>query len=162
MDISARQHEPSIPADSAHVDETRRRPIRLIGLLLLLQAIGLTGIGAYELTRVDWQWVGTEAMSQQASRAAPFLFAPPAVLTLLSALSFLLLRRRGWLLAAIGQGMNLAVCLWLYSESKPIYIYPTMVYCILMILYLNSHDVRVVFHSRQHPAEQDSEAARGS
>lgn len=163
VDISARQHEPSLPANSAQMDETRRRPIQLIGLLLLLQAIGLTGIGAYELAQVDWQWVGSEAMSQQAIRTAvPFLFAPPAVLTLLSALSFLFLRRRGWLLAAIGQGMNLAVCLWLYSESKPIYIYPTMVYCILMILYLNSHDVRVVFHSRQHPVEQDLEAARGS
>lgn len=162
VDISARQHEPSIPADSAHLDKTRRRPIRLIGLLLLLQAIGLTGISTYELAQVDWRWIGSEAMSQQAIRAAvPLLFVPPAVLTLLSALSFLFLQPRGWLLAAIGQGVSLTVCLWLYSESRPVCIYPTMVYCILMILYLNSHEVRVVFHSRQHPVEQGSEAARG-
>ena len=60
------------------------------------------------------------------------LFIPSAVLTLLSALSFLFLRR-GWLLAAIAQGMSLAVCLWLYSWFQPGYVYPIMAYCVLMI-----------------------------
>ncbi len=79
--------------------------------------------------------------------AAFALFVPPAVLTLLSGLSFLLLRRKGWLLAAIAQGLSLAVCLWLYTLFQPGYVYPIMAYSILMILYLNSHDVRVVFRS---------------
>ena len=38
------------------------------------------------------------------------------------------------------------MCLWLYSWFQPWYVYPIMAYCILMILYLNSQDVRVVFH----------------
>jgi hypothetical protein len=79
------------------------------------------------------------------------LFIPSAVLTLLSALSFLFLYRRGWLLAAIAQGMSLAVCLWLYSWFQPGYVYPIMAYCVLMILYLNSQDVRVVFRPGQSP-----------
>jgi uncharacterized membrane protein YqhA len=79
------------------------------------------------------------------------LFVPSAVLTLLSALSFLFLQRRGWLLAAIAQGLSLAVCLWLYSLFQPGYVYPIMAYCILMILYLNSQDVRMVFRTGQSP-----------
>jgi hypothetical protein len=82
------------------------------------------------------------------------LFVPSAVLTLLSALSFLVLRRRGWLLAAIGQGLGLAVCLWLYSRFQPWYVYPIMAYCTLMILYLNSHDVRVVFRRKRDAGER--------
>jgi hypothetical protein len=41
------------------------------------------------------------------------------------------------------------VSLWLYSWFQPGYVYPIMAYCVLMILYLNSHDVRVVFLSGQ-------------
>jgi hypothetical protein len=65
----------------------------------------------------------------------------------MSALSFLFMRRKGWLLAAIAQGLSLAVSLWLYSWFQPPYVYPIMAYCVLMILYLNSYDVRMVFLS---------------
>jgi hypothetical protein len=126
------------------------RPVRAIGLLLAFQVVCLVTLGAYEFLQVDWQGVSTEtAPSQQAIEALTLiLFVPPAVMTLMSALSFLLLRRRGWLLAAISQGLSLGVCLWLYSQTQPWYVYPIMAYCILMILYLNSRDVRVVFHPR--------------
>jgi hypothetical protein len=133
--------------------EVSYRPIRLIGLLLVVQLIGLAGLGAYEFVQVDWQRIRPEAPPPQALEVLAFvLFVPSAVLTLLSALSFLLLRRRGWLLAAIGQGLSVAVCLWLYSELQPWYVYPIMAYCVLMILYLNSHDVRMMFHRRRDAA----------
>ena len=135
-------------------DKTSYRPVRVIGLLLILEVIGLVGLGAHKVLQVDWRQVDIDRLSQQAIEAGAFvLFAPPAVLTLLSALSFLLLRRRGWLLAAIAQGLSVAVCLWLYSQFQPVYVYPIMAYCVLMILYLNSHDVRVVFHPRRYGAE---------
>ena len=126
---------------------TSYRPIRAIGMLLILEVVGLLALGAYEFTRVDWRRISPEVLPSQAviEVAAFALFAPPAVLTLLSGLSFLLLRRKGWLLAAIAQGLSLAVCLWLYTLYQPGYVYPIMAYCIPMILYLNSHDVRVVF-----------------
>ncbi len=128
-------------------DRTSYRPIRAIGLLLILEVVGLVALGAYEFTLVDWRRVNPEVLpSQYVIEVAAFaLFVPPAVLTLLSGLSFLLLRRKGWLLAAIAQGLILAVCLWLYTLYQPGYVYPIMAYCIPMILYLNSHDVRVVF-----------------
>src|SRR3712207_937443 len=100
--------------------KTSYRPVRVIGLLLILEVIGLVGLGAYEFLQVDWQRVRfeREPPRQVVEVLAFVLFAPPAVLTLLSALSFLLLRRRGWLLAAIAQGLSVAVCLWLHSRSE--------------------------------------------
>ena len=140
----------------AEPDKTSYRPIRAIGLLLILEVIGLVALGVYEFTRIDWQRINLEDPSREVIEVAAFaLFAPPAVLTLLSGLSFLLLRRRGWLLAAIAQGLSLAVCLWLYTLFQPGYVYPVMAYCIPMILYLNSHDVRVVFRPRRDAAEQE-------
>ncbi|HZF59735.1 MAG TPA: hypothetical protein VEZ19_14835 [Rubrobacter sp.] len=136
-------------------DRTSYRPIRAIGLLLVLEVVGLAILGAYEFTRVDWRRINPEVLPSQAviEVAAFALFVPPAILTLLSGLSFLLLRRKGWLLAAIAQGSSLAVCLWLYTLYQPGYVYPIMAYCIPMILYLNSHDVRMVFR-RGRDAEQ--------
>ena len=64
------------------------------------------------------------------------------------------LGRRGWLLAAISQGLVVATGLWLYAEYEPPYVYPIMAYAVLMILYLNSHDVRTIFLPRE-----DSEAS---
>jgi hypothetical protein len=136
------------------------RPVRAIGLLLAFQVLCLAGLGTHEFLQVAWRqidWLRAvpEASSRQVIEAvALVLFVPPAVMTLMSALSFLLLRRKGWLLAAISQGLSLGICLWLYSQIQPWYVYPIMAYCILMILYLNSQDVRIVFHAQWHTSTQ--------
>lgn len=145
----------------AEPDKTSYRPIRAIGLLLILQVIGLVALGAYEFAQVDWRRIDLEDRPARAViEVAVFaLFAPPGVLTLLSGLSFLLLRRTGWLLAAIAQGFSLAVCLWLYTLFQPGYVYPIMAYCILMILYLNSHDVRMVFRRGREAGQELGGAA---
>jgi hypothetical protein len=135
--------------------EISYRPIRVIGGLLVLEVIGLAVLSAYEFTQVDWRSVRLDATPpQQVIEVLAFaLFLPSAVLTLLSALSFLLLRRKGWLLAAIGQGLSVAVCFWLYSTLQPWYVYPIMAYCVLMVLYLNSRDVRMTFYPRREAAK---------
>jgi hypothetical protein len=128
---------------------TSRRPVRAIGLLLMLEAAGIVAYGAYELSRVDWRSVvaAREAPSRDVVEVlALVLFGPAVVLTLLASLGFLLLRRRGWLLAAISQGAVVATGLWLYAAYEPVYVYPIMAYAVLMILYLNVHDVRAVFY----------------
>jgi hypothetical protein len=136
------------------------RPVRAIGLLLALQVVCLVGLGAYEFLQVDWRQIDRrmvvpDASSRQLIEALSFvLFVPSAVMTLMSALSFLLLRRKGWLLAALSQALSLGVCLWLYSLNQPWYVYPIMAYSILMVLYLNSQDVRVVFHPRRASPQQ--------
>jgi hypothetical protein len=124
--------------------------VRAIALLLMLEAAGIAAYGAYELSRVDWRSVvaAREVPSGEVVDALLLvLFAPAVVLTLLASLGFLLLRRRGWLLAAISQGAVVATGLWLYAaEARPVYVYPIMAYAVLMILYLNVHDVRAVFY----------------
>lgn len=139
---------------------TSYRPVRAIGLLLLLQAAGLAALGAYEfshvLSRVDWRRLGssgTEAPPPQVVEAwAVALFAPPAALMIVSAVGFLFMHRKGWLLAAISQGLTLGICLWLYTEIQPFYVYPIMAYCVLLVLYLNSQEVRTAFHVRRDSA----------
>ena len=129
---------------------TSYRQVRMIGVLLILEVVGLVAIGAFEFIRVDWMGLNLEGARHDAVETAVYaLFVPSGVLTLMSALSFLFMRRRGWLLAAIAQGLSLAVSLWLYSWFQPNYVYPIMVYCVLMILYLNTRDVRMVFQRRK-------------
>ena len=106
----------------------------------------MVALGAYELSGVDWRGLRTQPLSEPTNAALAFVFfVPPAILTLLAAMSFLVLRRRGWLLAAISQGVTVAVCLWLYSQYQPNYVYPIMVFGVIVILYLNVHDVRAAF-----------------
>ena len=160
----------------AKLDGESYRPVRVIGLLLILQVIGLAVIGAAEVVSLDWTKldfqrsespevrVTVEPETEQEAEAVAFvlLFLAPAVLMLVAGLSFILMKRRGWLLAATAQGLSLAISLWLYTGSNPSYVYPIMVYCILMILYLNSRDVRMVFHSRRDPTEGVAEAKDAS
>lgn len=114
----------------------------------------MVGLGVYEFWQIDWRQIQPERLVRRSIEVAVlFLFAPSVALTFLSGLSFLFLRRRGWLMAAIGQGLSLAVCLWLYSVYQIAYVYPIMAYCVVMILYLNSQSVRSVFHPRRNPQE---------
>lgn len=134
-------------------DRQSYRPVRAIGLLLILEVGAIAALGANEYSRVDWRRVVSAWVvpSREVGEVgALILFAPAAVLTLFAALGFLLLRRRGWLLAAISQGAVVGVCLFLYAEYRPIYVYPIMAYAVLMILYLNVHDVRAVFYPGSH------------
>lgn len=151
VDPPLRRGGSGVVSDPSRVDETGRRPVRLVGLLLLLQAVGLSGIVFYELSRVRWRRPDLGLAERAVEASASLVFVPSAVLAFLAALGFLFLTRRGWILAALSQGATLAICLWLYSGPAPVYVYGVMVYCILMVLYLNSQDVRVVFHAgREH------------
>jgi hypothetical protein len=160
------------------------RPVRVVGTLLLLQVVGLVSIGVYLFTSIDWdrllaliegqvQTQGARVsldihlpgpLEKQLGQAIAFVifFLPPAVLLLVAGLSFILLRRRGWLLASVAQSVVLLACLFSYPDPRPGFAYPIIAYCILMVLYLNSRDVRAVFHSKRiTPASRGSETAHG-
>jgi hypothetical protein len=150
------------------------RQTRLLGVLLILQVVALVGIGVYLSLGVDWDRLSAlaneqaqtlpKSLEQRLEQAIMFViyFLPPAVLLLLAGLGFVLLRRRGWLLASVAQGVMLLACLFFYPDPRPGFTYPIIAYCILMVLYLNSQGVRAVFHSRKMtPASGGSETARG-
>lgn len=144
--------------EAAEVAATRTWPVRANGLLLVLQAAGLAAIGAYEVWRVDWRRLaedtagtaGLPELEQAAEHAiiTVLVFGPPAVLAVLAASGFLFMLRAGWLLAMIVQGLCLLACLLLYSAWTPYFVYPVMLYCTLMVLYLNSSTVRAAFQVR--------------
>ena len=147
------------------------RQVRVVGALLILQGVGLIGLGVYFFGRVDWDralvtsgqgqidvQIIDEPSSNLLEQAALFaiFFLPSAVLLLLAGLSFLVVRRRGWLLATTAQSLILLVCLFAYPDPRPGFTYPFIAYCILMVLYLNSRSVRAAFRSKEKPASSRS------
>ena len=135
-------------------DRVSHRPVRLVGVLLILQALGLAGLVVYNgVLRI----VG-EPVEIVMKLRGPFetltvggLFLGAAILAAVAAVGFLFVRRKGWLPAALAQTMSLGTCLTLYSELEPRFVYPVMLYCIVVILYLNSRVVRAVFHPDREP-----------
>ena len=153
------------------------RQTRLLGVLLILQVVGMVGIGIWLFSTIDWDRILTfadgqthlegdlpKSLERQLEQAVLYAiyFLAPAILLLLAGLGFVLLRRRGWMLASVAQAICLLVCLFSYTDPRPWFAYPIIAYCILMILYLNSQGVRVVVHSRRMaPAGARSETGHG-
>jgi hypothetical protein len=146
----------------------------VLGVLLILQVVALVGFGVHLFISIDWDRILALANEQAQTLPKPLeqrleeailfviFFLPPTVLLLLAGLGFVLLRRRGWLLASVAQGTILLGCLFFFPEPRPGFAYPIIAYCILMVLYLNSQGVRAVFHSKgTTPASGRSETARG-
>ena len=92
-----------------------------------------------------------KSMEHQVEQAILFaiFFLPPAVLLLLAGLGFLYLRRRGWLLASVAQGLTcLQACSIIPTRDQGFFTYPIIAYCILLVLYLNSQGVRAAAQSK--------------
>ena len=154
------------------------RQARLLGVLLLLQVIAMVGIGVWLFASIDWDAVVNlsnepnkvrlqttdKSTLKQFVQAILFTiyFFGPVVLLLLAGLGFVLLRRRGWMLASVAQALIMLACLFFYGASRPWFAYPIIAYSILMILLLNSRSVRAVVHLRRlTPADARPEIARG-
>jgi MFS family permease len=146
-------------------------------VLLILQVVAMVGFGVWLFSTIDWDRILTfadgqthlegdlpKSLERQLEQAVLYAiyFLAPAILLLLAGLGFVLLRRRGWMLASVAQAISLLVCLFFYTDPRPWFAYPIIAYCILMILYLNSQGVRAVVHSRRMAqAGARSETARG-
>jgi hypothetical protein len=150
------------------------RQTRILGVLLILQVVAMVGFGVWLFSNIDWDRILAlaneqgqnlpKSLEKQLEQAILFVisFLAPAVLLLLAGLGFVLLRRRGWMLASVAQAIIMMACLFFYTDPRPWFAYPIIAYCILMILYLNSQGVRSVVHSRRMaPAGARSETARG-
>lgn len=152
----------SLAKGAAAADRNRLRLLRLIGGFLLLQAVGLVTLCIYLITRLDWE--ALEAYrgpwTEEKIEALPIpyleaiygsaLFIPLAILIVLTGISFLLFRKgqTSWLLAMLMQGLTLMASLTLYFWNSPFFVYPIMLYSIVMVLYLNSYDVRLIYLSK--------------
>ena len=154
------------------------RQARLLGLLLILQVVAMVGIGVWLYASIDWSTVvnlsnepgqvllhtADASTLKKFERAILFTiyFLAPVVLLLLAGLGFVLLRRRGWMLASVAQALIMLSCLFSYGASRPWFAYPIIAYSIFMILLLNSRGVRtVVGRRRLTPVEARQEIAHG-
>ena len=154
------------------------RQTRLLGVLLILQVGAMVGIGVWLFSRIDWDRVKVlanepgqiqvqtidGALLKPLEQAILYViyFLPPAILLLLAGLGFMLLRRRGWMLASVAQALIMLACLFFYGDSRPWFAYPLMAYSILMILLLNSRSVRAAVHRKRTAlADARPEVAHG-
>ncbi len=123
---------------------------------MVLEAVGLVSLAAYHVYlcagggRAE---IVAELRRSFETLAAGGAFVAAAILAAVAAVGFLFMRRRGWLPAALAQTLGLGTCVALYAELEPVFVYPAMVCCIVMVLYLNSRDVRAVFHPGRKPAD---------
>ena len=154
------------------------RQTRLLGVLLILQVGAMVGIGVWLFSRIDWDRVKVlanepgqiqvqtidGALLKPLEQAILYFiyFLPPAILLLLAGLGFVLLRRRGWMLASVAQALIMLACLFFYGDSRPWFVYPLIAYSILMILLLNSRSVRAAVHRKRTAlADARPEVAHG-
>jgi len=150
----------------------------LLGVLLILQVGAMVGIGVWLFSRIDWDRVKVlanepgqiqvqtidGALLKPLEQAILYViyFLPPAILLLLAGLGFVLLRRRGWMLASVAQALIMLACLFFYGDSRPWFAYPLIAYSIFMILLLNSRSVRAAVHRRRTAlADARPEVAHG-
>lgn len=134
-------------------DKRRLWMIRAVGVLLLLQSFWLAGTSIAKGGPFVWPLGetvlgGTLAPDQTATLTLGLPLTALATLGVLGAIGFLFMLSFGWVVAMILQGLTMFYCLSLYLQEKPSFVYPIMLYCIVMVLYLNSFDVRAAFRSR--------------
>ncbi len=88
----------------------------------------------------------TAEIPQDILTSQDYMLLSPAALVI--AIAFIGLWRHAWTATMLLQGLVLATALGSHFDHKPIYVYPIMLYSILMVLYLNHHDVRIAFRSK--------------
>ncbi|RIK42940.1 MAG: hypothetical protein DCC55_07260 [Chloroflexi bacterium] len=130
-------------------------PIRAISLLMAVQALCLAGVIVYFVRQVDWD---NELIAVPSPMAVDtFLFTAGygiiAVMLLMTATSFYFQRRSAWVIAIALQGLALGFALWIYFGTtshfrQSPWLYVIMAYSVILVLYLNTADVRTAFLAR--------------
>jgi len=130
-------------------------PIRSISLLLILQALGLLLYNAYQIAQFDWlQEIYDVSPSVEFIYAGiiALIFGSISIILLFAALGFFYRRPVAWLIAMMMQGLILLACLIYYflpdNQHSHTWVYPIMFYAVLMVLYINARDVRLIFQRR--------------
>ncbi len=146
----------------------RSRSITILAGLHLLQSLALLGFGIYLVQTSGW--------SQQVTFARAFKFMPfalidsmvsgivtvfLAVLGVVIAIALWGLRSWAWLAAICLQGVGLTSAMYGYFRNRPNYF--GMLIGIMLVLYLNQHEVRAgisrpVNQLNPHPYERKTQA----
>lgn len=144
----------SISIDRMRVEgQARRWTMRVIALLLVGQAVILLAIIWLMVSNLDWTKDFSQVMHAMTLLDTVLLgglLLPMALFDLLTAMGLWLGQRSAWLRAMIAQGILLIFCLSSYvANRREDFIYLLMLTCIVLVLYLNTYDVRVSFTGRE-------------
>lgn len=135
-------------------------PVRISALLLALQALALVVISSMLWSRALPQITQTDvlpAASVLDMLLFALLFFPLGVLGLAVALGLVLRWRHAWLPAMLLQAVILGVALYFYfalpraAVTHNGIIYTILTSCIVVVLYLNTTDVRMAFRRVRPP-----------
>lgn len=128
----------------------RRRTLVVLGLLLLLQAIGLFGLGSSYLFgfALSASLTPDSLILNLPRTLVSGAFTLLALLALLTTISVLRSQRMAWTSAMAVQGLCLLVALTLYLRERPAFIYFIMLYSLFMVFYLNLSDVQAAFRPK--------------
>lgn len=123
--------------------------LRVVNLLLLLQAAGLWSLAVREGVQVEWDQRGvlraiaTAARDGSADPAGLLAsLLPLALLALVAAVAFALRRRWGWVLAMAVQGLALASGLALWAQGHGRWIHLLLAACVVLAFLLDGRPVR--------------------
>ena len=139
------------PSELAADGDDRPGAVTTAGVLLLMHSVALLILGGVHLAAFYFPEV--EQFKQffpgyQRRVMMSLVVIPLAVLVMASALGLLRMRRYSWLLSIFGQGVALALSLFLYFTDKPWYAYLLMVDSIGLVFLLNYHDVQDPFRRK--------------
>lgn len=144
----------ALPIDTMRVEvRARRWTMRVIALLLAGQAAILLTIIWVTVATFNWDLKFRAVMLSMTVMDTVLLgglLLPMAVFDLFTAMGLWIGQRSAWLRAMIAQGILLIFCLSSYVANRgERYIYLLMLTCIVLVLYLNTYDVRLSFNSRE-------------
>lgn len=139
------------------------RLVRIVSLLLAVQAMLLLGIVAWFMLDVNWEaelqrWTFTSDVAD--ALAISFWLVLAGLILLPTALGLFFLRRGAWLVALSIQALLLLVTLTNYfvavtpSLERSYRIFAVMASCVVLVFYLNLAGVRAVVEWRDDQLEK--------
>lgn len=143
-----------MPIDSMRVEVMARRwTTRVIALLLAGQAFILLAIIWVTVSQLNWAQQFRYVMLSMTVMDTILLgglLLPMAIFNGFTAMGLWLGQRTAWLRAMTSQGILLIFCLSSYvADRGERFIFMLMLTCIVLVLYLNTYDVRLAFNSRE-------------
>ena len=132
----------------------RPRTVTLLGFFLTLQGLGLICLAGVHLYKTEiisaFSWHEIVKNIPVILKSTGFFAL--GFLGLLASIGFFRLWKYAWLSAMLLQGLCMILALDLYFTEKPFYVYILMIYCIVMVIYLNYSEIILAFRTK-YPME---------
>jgi hypothetical protein len=126
---------------------------------LMMRRFWVRAIGAFflllEAILIQLAWTFDPETTEMATTLLTFDII--SGLAILAAIGFFFLRHVGWLAAMMVQGLSLFLSLIIYFRWGLVVAQMTMLYCVFMVLFLNSILVRTAFRSKSVLQENSKE-----